>query len=187
MEASDGESASVKSANCTDRGSVAVIVPEVVVLELDVVATVLASWLVVATVPVTVKLSDEEVMALRFPTVSVLDCPGVIDAGLKAQVAGPISPQLRTIGPVNPSLVEADTANFTWSVPTSTVAELGSAVSVKGGTPVPVSVMVCGESRAVSVIVSVPTLVPRADGEKLTAMEQLLAGFTTFPQVFDSE
>jgi hypothetical protein len=38
----------------------------------------------------------------------------------------------------------------------------------------------------VSVIVTVPTLVPGAEGEKLTVMEQLPPGFTTLPQVFDS-
>lgn len=85
--------------------------PEDVVLELETVDEVAANWFVVETVPVTVKLSEEEVTALRFPTVSVVDCPGEIEAGPKVQVAGEIFAQPRTIDPVKPSLVEADNVN----------------------------------------------------------------------------
>jgi hypothetical protein len=65
----------VKSASCTVRASAAVIVPEVNVLALEVAVEV------ALTVPVTVKLSDDEARPLRLPTVSVLDCPGSIVVG----------------------------------------------------------------------------------------------------------
>lgn len=105
-----GDAATVKSANSTVSASVAVVVPDVV-LELDVVLDVVDDRSVVETVPVTVKLSDPEVTALRFPTVSVLDCPGSIEAGSKVQVAGAMSAHARVIDPVKPSLDDADKSN----------------------------------------------------------------------------
>lgn len=111
IESSVGETVRVKSANFTDKWSVAVVESESVVLEVEAVVDVAVKRFVVATVPVTVKLSEDEVTAFRFPTVSVLDWPGAIDAGLKLQVAGAIFAQPRTIDPVKPSLVEADSVN----------------------------------------------------------------------------
>ena len=105
-----GDAATVKLANSIASVSVAIVVPDVMP-ELDVAPDVVDERLVVATVPVTVKLSDGEVTAFRFPTVSVADCPGATEAGSKVQVAGEIFAQLRTIDPVKPSLVEADNVN----------------------------------------------------------------------------
>jgi hypothetical protein len=105
IEALAGEAARLKSANCTESSRVAVVVPELVVDDVEVV------WVAVVTVPVTVKLSEEEVTASRFPTVSVLDCPGEIEAGSKAQVAGATLAQPRTMEPVNPLLDDADRVN----------------------------------------------------------------------------
>jgi hypothetical protein len=99
-----GEAARLKSANFTESARVAVVVPELVVDDVEVV------WLA-ASVPATVKLSEEEVTASRFPTVRVLDCPGEIEAGLKAQVAGATLAQPRTMEPVNPLLDDADRVN----------------------------------------------------------------------------
>lgn len=132
-----GETARVKSESCTDSGSVAVIV-----LVLVAVNTVVVEFVEVLAVPVTVKLSGDEVTALRFPTVSVVDWPGVTDAGTNVHVAGAMPVQPRIIDPVNPSVVDAVTVNCAWSVPVRTVTELGFAVRLKGGAPVPVSVMV---------------------------------------------
>lgn len=178
-----GEAARVKSANSTDSESVAVVVLE---LEVVVVEVVLDEVDAVA-VPVTVKLIEDEVTAVRFPTVSVLDCPEVMEEGLKEQVAGETFAQPRTIESVYPELAEAETVNFAWPVPISTVSELGSAERVKSADPVPVRVIVCGEPRPESVIVNVPTLVPTAEGAKLMLMVQLAPAFTTLPQVLVSE
>jgi hypothetical protein len=112
------------------------MVPELAVLKAEVAVDA------VSAVPVTVKLIVDEVTALRFPTVSVLDSPGTIVGGLKVHVAGVMSAQARTIEPANPSLVEAETANCAWPVPRSTVSEPESAVSVNEGTPVPVRVII---------------------------------------------
>ena len=118
-----GEAARVKSANCTDSASVAVDVPGEVLELLVLVDDVVVVWLAVATVPVTVKLSEDEVTALRFPTVSVLDCPGDIDVGLKAHVAGATLAQPRTMDPVNPLFDDADSVNCAWALPSRTVTE----------------------------------------------------------------
>ena len=176
----------MKSAICTESGRVAVKVPEVLP-EPDEVLAVVELWLDAGTVPVTVKLSEDDVIAVRFPTTRVLDSPGSIEVGLKVQVAGAMLAHPRTIEPVNPTVVEADTVNCAWPVPTSTVSELGFADNVKGTTPVPVKVTVWGDPGPVSVRLNVPTLVPRADGAKLTLIEQLAPAFTTLPQLFDSE
>lgn len=137
IEFSVGDAASVKSANSTDNVSVAMVESEAVVLKLDIVVDVAANRLAVETVPVTVKLSEGEVTAFRFPTVSVVDCPGEIEAGSKVQVAGAMFAQPRTIEPVNPSLVEADKVNCACPEPWSTVTELCFAVSVKEISPLP--------------------------------------------------
>lgn len=137
IESSVGDAARAKSANSTDRVSVAMVESEAVVLELDVVVDVAANRFTVETVPVTVKLSDGEVTALRFPTVRVVDCPGEIEAGSKVQVAGAMFAQPRTMEPVNPSLVEADRVNCAWPDPWRTVTELCFAVSVKEMSPLP--------------------------------------------------
>ena len=100
-----GEASRVKSAICTVRASVAVIVPDVKVFVLEVAVEVVFS------VPVTIKLSDDEDKPFRLPTVSVLDCPGKIVAGSKAQVAGAMLVQPRTMEPVDPPLDEAKTVN----------------------------------------------------------------------------
>lgn len=101
-----GEAERAKSANWTDSESVAVVV-----LEVELVDEVVLDDERKVAVPVTVKLSADEVTAVRFPTVSVLDCPGVIEAGLKEQVAGETFAQPRTIESVNPELAEAETVN----------------------------------------------------------------------------
>lgn len=72
-------------------------------------------------------------------------------------------------------------------MPISTVSALGFAERTKPDDPVPVRVIVCGDPRPVSVIVTVPTLVPATEGVKLTLMVQLEPVFTTLPQVFVSE
>lgn len=183
MEAWEGEAVIVKSSKFTVRGSMAVSVLPVVEVVLKVEVAVLE---VRTIVPVTEKLSDVEVTALRLPTVSVLDSPGVIAAGLKEHVAGAMFAQPRAIDPVNPLLVEADTVNVTCPVPARTLTEACCAVSEKGRTPTPVKTIVCGLSAAVSVITTDPTRVPVEGGEKATVIVQLAPALTTLPQVLDS-
>ena len=187
IESLAGEAARVKSENCTESASVAVPAPEVEDPEVEVVDGVVLDEVVVVAVPVTLKMSADEVTAFRFPTVRVLDWPGTMEEGLKAQVAGETLAQPSAMEPVNPTAVEAEMVNWTWPVPINTVSELGFAASANGGAPVPVRVIVCGEPRPVSVIVTVPTLVPSEEGEKVTAMLQLAPAFTTLPQLLVSE
>jgi hypothetical protein len=182
IEACEGEAESVKSSNFTVRGSVAVDVLPVVEAVPDVAVSVLEVW---TTVPVTVKLSDVKLTSLRFPTVSVLEPPGAIVAGLKEHVAGAMSVQSRAIDPVKPALAEADTVNSTWSVPARTLTEVCCAVREKDKAPVPVKTIVCGLLAAVSVMTTDPTSVPAEAGAKVTVVVQLVPGLTTLPQVLD--
>jgi len=182
IEAWDGEAESVKSSNSTVRRSVVVVVLPVVETVPDVEVSVLEVW---TTVPVTVKLSDVEVTSLRFPTVSVLDIPGAMVAGLKEHVAGAMSAHPRAIDPVNPGAAETKTVNVAWAVPSRTVTEAASAVSENEEAPVPVKVIVCGLSAAESVITTEPTMVPAEAGENVTVIVQLPPELTTLPQVLD--
>ena len=175
-----GVAAMVKSANCTDSESMAVDVPEAAVLELLVV------WLVAATVPVTEKLRSDDVTAARFPTVRVLDCPGEIEAGSKAQVAGATLVQPRTMEPVNALLDDAESVKRACEVPSRTVTELWLAVSVKEKALLPLRLAVWGLPAALSLTGSVPVAVPVCCGVKVTLIEQLAPPATLAPQLFVS-
>lgn len=91
---------------------------------------------------------------------------------------------------VSPPVLERVTVCGRLVVPTaceSKVRLVGERLAAGGVTPVPARVMVCGDPSPVSVKVTVPTLVPVDEGEKATEMVQLAPGFTTLPQLSDSE
>ncbi len=70
------------------------------------------------------KLKELPVTAFRLLTVSVEVCPTRREAGLNAQLAGPLPEQARLMLPVNPDGLEAERLNFVESVPRITTAEL---------------------------------------------------------------
>jgi hypothetical protein len=126
-----------------------------------------ALWLPL--VPFTVKLSVVPPLTAESPlTVNVLLWPGLMDAGLNAQLAGALPEQLRLIPPVKPKLVAAEIVKVVESTPAITEVELLFEDNEYATTPLPDSEIVWGLLGALSLKVSDPVRLPVAVGVKVT-------------------
>ena len=107
---------------------------------------------------------------------TVLDCPAVMEAGLKVQV--PLV-QARLMLSWNELGAEAVMVNVVDLVPTSRTSDLTLADSEKTALPSPDSATLCGLLRASSSMVRPPARFPEAVGVKVTLMLQELPEFRT--------
>lgn len=152
MTSSGGEAEREKSAKTIVSGSEEVCVP---------------------LVPLTLKERGLGVDPERPLTAILLEPPGLMDVGLKVQLP-PVTPtQLRVMPLLNPLWVAAKMVNGVEAVPMVMVVLLLSAERVKRAIPIPDKPTVCGLPLALSVIATLPVLLPLPFGVKVTVMVQL--------------
>jgi hypothetical protein len=140
-----------------------------------------------AVVPVTVKFRGSAVLEVRPVTVSTLDCPPEIEAGLKVHVAALLQDsemEFRNVLGAAAEMVKVAVLE-----PMSTTLDRALEESVKVGVPVPDNASDVVPFTAFDRTWTLPVTLPVESGEKLTAMVQACPTFSTagvvgkFPQV----
>ncbi len=125
-------------------------------------------------VPTTAKLKFVAVSAARFETLSILLCPGTMEAGSNAQTAGAAPEQPRATVPEYPEALATEIRNSAASAPITTeTAELLGA-SEYATAPVPANEILCGLPVALSLMVIAPARAPTSFGENVTSRKQEL-------------
>jgi hypothetical protein len=122
-------------------------------------------------VPLTTKLSGFAVNAVRLLIVSVLVCPGNMEAGLKEQVPPP--EQERVILPVKLGGADAEKVKVACVLPITTVVVGVVDVIEKTASPVPERDTRWGLPTALSLMLNKPLRLPDAAGTKETLTVQL--------------